>query len=143
MVFGLGGSDVIIGGTATSANQDAFINANLGMNINYNFNGLNDTALTASIAPSAANGEVALTNTGNDYLDGAGDDFIWGQDGNDVLIGSAGADYLDGGAGVDVLEGMMATTFSSAVKGAMCSRAETGVVLLRSRCRLRHTRALA
>ena len=34
---------------------------------------------------------------------GAGDDRIFGQDGNDILVGGLGADRLRGGSGEDLL----------------------------------------
>jgi Ca2+-binding RTX toxin-like protein len=46
-----------------------------------------------------------LPNSGADTLDGgAGNDGLWGADGNDVLRGGAGSDGLVGGAGNDSLD---------------------------------------
>jgi Ca2+-binding RTX toxin-like protein len=104
IVSGLAGNDTLFGGTDTEANQNAFLAANVGT-ISTSFDGETNAVLNNSF-----NGGIqgfrdpALTNTGDDFLDGGkGDDLVNGQDGNDTLIGGEGKDTLFGGAGNDLI----------------------------------------
>jgi Ca2+-binding RTX toxin-like protein len=103
-VSGLAGNDTLFGGTDTQVNQAAFLNANIGT-ITWSHDGLTDIASSGSkLASDLAVSDPALTNTGDDFLDGGkGDDLINGQDGNDTLIGGEGKDTLFGGAGNDLI----------------------------------------
>ena len=118
-VYGGGGNDVIFGGTDTTANNSAFLTANVGTII-YFFNGLNDAALGGNInSASYATTDIALTGTGNDTLDGGlGNDTIYGQDGNDTLYGGDGDDTLVGGSGTDYLNGGRGFDYASFIDAA-------------------------
>jgi Ca2+-binding RTX toxin-like protein len=93
-VYGGAGNDVLVGGTHNSADNTTFLNSNIG-SITINFDGETDAAVTSFQlhAFDLAATEIALTNTGNDYLDGGlGDDLLFGGDGADTMVGGLGND---------------------------------------------------
>jgi Ca2+-binding RTX toxin-like protein len=92
-VYGAAGNDTLVGGTLSSADNAAFLNNNIGT-VTTNFDGLNDSAQDLdSMASGSAAVDLALTGTGNDYLDGGlGDDRLYGGDGADTMIGGFGND---------------------------------------------------
>jgi Ca2+-binding RTX toxin-like protein len=92
-VLGGAGDDVLVGGTMSTVDNAAFLNSNIGT-VTTNFSGLDGTpGNTNWIASNYASYDLALTGTGNDYLEGGlGDDRLYGGDGADTMIGSLGND---------------------------------------------------
>ena len=92
-VYGAAGDDILAGGSASGADNIAFLNSNVG-NFTTNFDGSNDLPRTDNvITTNYALVDLALASTGNDYLDGGlGDDRLYGGDGADTMIGGLGND---------------------------------------------------
>jgi Calpain family cysteine protease/RTX calcium-binding nonapeptide repeat (4 copies) len=93
-VFGLGGSDTIIGGIAPD-----LIYGNQGADSLSGNNG-DDTIF------GGRDNDAIYGNAANDFLMGQrGNDLLFGGLGNDTLLGGRGDDILSGEGGVDVLTG--------------------------------------
>ncbi|WP_415718201.1 FecR domain-containing protein [Maridesulfovibrio sp.] len=110
------GDDFLDGGTAGSANEVRYYNADGGVQVNLsagtstgadgndtlsNFQNVRGSHyadyLVGDVHSNRLNGDE-----GNDTLDGGGgNDTLYGGAGNDTLIGGTGEDYLDGGGGND------------------------------------------
>ena len=90
-VFGMGGSDTIVGGSTASHL--------------YGFNASGGTDGADSLLGCGA-GDYLQGNSGTDTLDGGvGSDRILGGSGNDAASGSAGNDSINGNTGDDTLDG--------------------------------------
>lgn len=75
--------------------------------------GLDETKMGGDLAYGGAGNDQIWGNNGDDYLfggadndtisGGADDDHLFGEENDDVLIGGGGDDYVDGGSGADIL----------------------------------------
>ena len=104
-VHGGAGDDTLVGGTTSTGDNAAFLTGNIG-NFTTIFNGINDGALNRQLGccKLCSGVDLALTSTGNDYLDGGlGNDRLYGGDGNDTMIGGLGDDSYTVDSAADVV----------------------------------------
>lgn len=90
-IFGLGGDDILIGGTDSLASRD--------------INNTIDIADLEDQTESDDGNDALYGGDGNDTLfGGQGDDLLDGGDGDDMMSGQAGVDVFRGGAGNDTVD---------------------------------------